>query len=334
MTQADVKESAREIFRGAPELDRHLALFDRAGVDMRYFAFPKSYYLDGKPFGRRNDDYIRVGQTLGEEAVRRALLAAHLEPRDVDAFLFTTTTGLATPSLDALLAPRLGFRLDVRRIPLFGLGCAGGAGILALAADHLRHRPDGVAVALSVELCSLTLLIHEATVTNLVGVALFGDGAAAAVLTGGNRSSNGPAVAAAETALFPESSHLMGWRFSEAGFGLELSPAVPAFVAEELPSRVREFLGRHGQSPESIRHFALHPGGRQVLEAYRRGFGLSAEALAPTREALRKVGNLSSASVFFSLREVMDTAHPQAGDTGFLAALGPGFAAEMMLLRW
>jgi alkylresorcinol/alkylpyrone synthase len=275
-----------------------------------------------------------VARALGEQAVRGALEKASLEPRDVDAFLFTTTTGLATPSLDALLAHRLGLRAGVRRMPFFGLGCAGGAALLGMAADHLRARPTGVAVVLSVELCSLTLLLGDHSKTNLIGMALFGDGAAAAVVTGAKRKTEGPAVTVAETEYFEDSLHLMGWRFSEAGFELLLSPTVPAFILEALPPRVTAFWGRHGLAKEDIRHFALHPGGRQVLEAYRKGLGLTDGELAPTRAALQHYGNLSSASVLFSLGELLAAGRPEPGDRGFMTALGPGFAAEMLLLQW
>ena len=334
MTQEEAREAVRRQFTRIPDLDRLLPLFDRSGVGTRYFAYPKEYYLDGKSFGRRNDDYIQVAQTLGEKAVRTALERAELEPHDVDTFLFTTTTGLSTPSLDALLAHRMGMRADVRRMPFFGLGCAGGAALLGMAADTLRTRPNGVAVVLAVELCSLTLLLNDTSKTNLIGMALFGDGAAAAVVAGAKRGGSGPAVTAAETEYFENSLHLMGWHFSEAGFELVLSPTVPAFILEALPGRVNAFWGRHGLARNDFRHFALHPGGRQVLEAYRRGLGLTDAELLPTREALRNYGNLSSASVLFSLNELLETTHADPGDRGFMTALGPGFAAEMLLLEW
>jgi len=303
-------------------------------VRTRYFAFPKEYYLDGKSFGRRNDDYIQVAKELAEKAVRTALDRAGLEPAQVDAILFTTTTGLSTPSVDALLAHSLKLRPDVRRMPFFGLGCAGGAALLGMGADYLRTRPNGVVVVVAVELCSLTLLLDDTSKTNLIGMALFGDGAAAAVLTGAKRDGAGPTVTAAETEYFENSLHLMGWHFSEAAFALVLSPTVPAFILEALPSRVNAFWARHGLRKEDVRHFALHPGGRQVLEAYRRGLGLTDTELAPTREALRNYGNLSSASVLFSLSELLETTRPESGDRGFMTALGPGFAAEMLLLEW
>ena len=203
-----------------------------------------------------------------------------------------------------------------------------------MAADHLRTRPAGVAVVLSVELCSLTLLLDDASKTNLIGMALFGDGAAAAVLTGHDHVVRGPAVSASETVYFENSKDLMGWRFSEAGFELVLSPTVPAFILEALPREVHAFLGRHGLRKDDIRHFALHPGGRQVLEAYRRGLGLTDTELAPTREALSRYGNLSSASVLFSLDELLKNTKTNPGERGFMTALGPGFAAEMLLFEW
>lgn len=335
--QDEVKEETGRLFASLPEIDRLLPLFDRAGVEWRHMAFPKAYYLEPRGFGARNDDYIRVALELGETAIRRALDRAGLGVDDVDTLLFTTTTGLATPSVDALLAERLGMRPGVRRIPLFGLGCAGGAAGLALAADRLRARPGEVAVVLSVELCSLTWNLDALSKVNLVGIALFADGAGCAVLAGAERSggpASGAAVTAAETVRFPESGHLMGWEFSEAGFGLVLSPGVPAFIAEELPPRVTAFLERHDTARDGVRHFALHPGGRQVIAAYRRGLGLSEDDVAPTREALRRNGNLSSASVFFSLDEVWRTRSPGPGERGLVAAMGPGFAAEMLLLEW
>jgi alkylresorcinol/alkylpyrone synthase len=334
VTQAEAKIEARRAFADLRGIDRLIRVFDGAGVDARHLAFPKEYYLSPRPFGERNRHYIRSARKLGGRAVRDALRRSAIAPGEVGAFLFTTTTGLATPSLDALLAEELELPRDVRRIPLFGLGCAGGAGGIALAADYLRAHPEKVAVVLSVELCSLTLRLETITPVNLVGTALFGDGAGCAVLAGSRRPEAGTEVTATETFLFPDSSGFMGWDFSEAGFGLVLSPQVASFITEALPPRLEAFLAKHGLTLPDLQHLALHPGGRRVVEAYRQGLGLEEEALAPTRAVLRRYGNLSSASVLFSLAEVLETGSPQAGDLGLLAALGPGFAAEMVLLRF
>ncbi len=334
MTQSEAKEGARIAFAGLPDLDRLLHLFDRSGVESRYMVHPRDWYLAPRSFGERNHEYIRAATDLGGRAVSAALDRAGLAPTDVDTFVFTTTTGLATPSVDALLAARLGMKPGLRRLPLFGLGCAGGAAGLAVASDRLRSRPGETAVVLSVELCSLTLLVEQVSKVNLVGSALFGDGAAAAVLTGAGRKTEGPAITGAATVLFPDSGHLMGWDFTERGFELVLSTQVPGFILEAFPDRALAFLAEHGLTLADVAHFALHPGGRQVLEAYRRGLGLPREATEASAAALRRVGNLSSAAVLFSLAEILERGGAKPGDRGLAAAMGPGFAAELLLLEW
>lgn len=334
VSQAEAKRAARKIFAALPEIDRLIRIYDRAGVEYRHLAFPISRYLDSRSFGERNRDYIRVAVELGEKAVRDALRQAEIEPRTVDLLVFTTTTGLATPSVDALLAHRLDMSPGVRRIPVFGLGCAGGAAALSIAANHLRSQPRGVAVVVSVELCSLTLILKEVSKVNLVGTALFGDGAAAAVLTGAQGPGGGAEVLASETHLFPGTSHFMGWGFSEQGLKLELSPEVPSFIVESFAQPVRTFLSRNRLTLENVDHYALHPGGQRVLAAYGKGLSLTHDDLAPSREVLRNNGNLSSAAVLFVLDEVWRKRNPRPGDRGLVAALGPGFAAEMLLVGW
>ncbi len=338
MSQAEAREGARRLFAGLPELDRLLGVFDRSGVESRALVHPRDWYLEPRPFGERNREYLRAALELGGRAVAEALDQAGIAPDRVDAFVFTTTTGLATPSVDARLAAALGFRPGVRRIPLFGLGCAGGAAAVALAADRLRERPGETVVVLSVELCSLTLLMEEASKVNLVGTALFGDGAAAAVLTAGSGDPaggrRGPRVLASESHLFPGTGGLMGWDFSERGFGLVLSTRVPAFIHEAFPEVARRFLAGQGVAPEQMTRFALHPGGRQVLAAYRRGLGLTDGDLRASTESLRRNGNLSSAAVLFALAELDRGPEPEPGEYGLMAAMGPGFASELLLLGW
>ena len=334
VSQSEAKEEARKVFADLPDIDRLIQVYDRAGVEYRHLAFPKSYYIEPRSFGERNRDFIRIASSLGEDAVRTALSRAEIEPGDVDLLIYTTTTGLSTPSVDALIAHRLGLPTGARRIPLFGLGCAGGAGALSIAADQISSRPDATAVVISVELCSLSLIVGEISKVNLVGTALFADGAAAAVLVTGERTTGGAAILDTQTHLFPETSHFMGWEFSEKGLKLQLSPQVPAFIAEALPQPAKEFLSRNGLTLKDVNHFALHPGGREVLAAYQRGLKLTSEDLGSSRHVLRQFGNLSSASVLFALDETIKSKKPKPGDLGFLAAMGPGFAAEMLLLKW
>lgn len=328
LTQAQVKARWEKEFGETtdPEL---LAVFDHAGVETRYFAFPPEYYLADHPFGRRNQDYIQVAARLAEEATSRCLDRAGRKPEEVDHLLLVTTTGLATPSLDAHLAQRLPFRSDIRRTPLFGVGCAGGAVGLARAFD-LAAGPERVVLLVSVELCSLHFRPGKTTPLHVVGAALFGDGASAALLGPGE----GPTLVASQSYLFPDSLEVMGWEFSEQGMDLVLSPALPSLVRREMRPLIEAFLDRHALDLLEMSHFIIHPGGAKVLEAYGRALELSDRALAPSREFLRDYGNLSSASVLFILEKLQDQVRPVPGEHGLLIAVGPGFAAELLLLRW
>jgi alkylresorcinol/alkylpyrone synthase len=271
---------------------------------------------------------------LAERAVRACLSNTALAPDQIDHVYFVTTTGLTTPSLDALLAARLGMRPDVRRTPVFGLGCAAGAGALARACDVLRASPDAHALVVSVELCSLVFSTQALTPTDLVGVALFGDGAAAVVLGGDGASDRGAAVVDSRSQLFLDAPDLMGWNFTGDGMRLVLSREIPEFVAERVVPVLTAFLEEHGMSPTEIDHFLLHPGGPKVMATYRTALGLSERDLRIARESMRQYGNLSSASVLFMLSDLLSSGTPSEGDRGLMLALGPGFAAEMLLLAW
>ncbi|MBI2932783.1 MAG: type III polyketide synthase [Planctomycetes bacterium] len=322
--QATAREVCRKLL-GDHEL---LDVFDRAGVETRYFAFPPEYYMSGRGFQERNKDYIEQAMLLGERAARGALEKAGVSPGDIDVFLFVTTTGLATPSLDALLAQRMRMRSDVIRMPLFGIGCAGGAAMIARAADMLRARPEHRVLALSVELCGQTFRIRDHSPENTIGAALFADGAAAAVIDG--QAHAGPEIVATGRELFPDTEHVMGWRFANDGMSLVLTIEVPEVIATRVAPALDRFLVKQKVAWQDIRHFVLHPGGRKVLETYQSAMGLSADQLRPSRESLRSVGNVSSAAVLFVLAGI----EAAPGDLGLLAAVGPGFAVEHVLLRW
>ena len=319
---------------GHSHLERLLSIFDRSGVESRFVVHPSAWYLDDRTFEERNREYIHHGLELAEEAVRECLGRAAISPAEIDYVFFVTTTGLATPSLDALLAQRLGLSTSVRRFPLFGLGCAGGAGAIARADDLLRHSSGTRALVVSVELCSLVFSTKALTATDLVGVALFGDGAAAVLLGGDDTATSGVRVVKTQTRLFPEAEHLMGWNFTGDGMRLVLSRDIPRFVAERVAPVVDEFARGLGPSDSHTSHYILHPGGPKVMATYRSALGLPESALRVARHSMRRFGNLSSASVLFMLTDVIDNESPAAGDTGLMLALGPGFAAEMVALAW
>lgn len=318
-------------------LDRLEELHRAVQVNGRYLALPIAEYADLGSFAKRNQAWARVGAELGESAVRAALQQAGLTPREVDAFFFVTVTGVSTPSLDAALANRLGLRPDVKRTPIFGLGCVAGAAGAARAADYLRAFPNQVAVLLSVELCSLTLQREDVSVANIIASGLFGDGAAAVVLAGALRRTSvhsGPQVVATRAVFYPNTERVMGWDLVDGGFKVVLSAKVPQVVAENIQRDVDSFLADHRLQRAQIRHWIAHTGGPKVLKAFESALELPPTALERSWSSLSEVGNLSSASVLFVLGDLLDAGEAKPGDYGVLLAMGPGFCSELVLLQW
>jgi alkylresorcinol/alkylpyrone synthase len=307
-----------------------------ARVGGRHLALPLHEYAALDSFARCNDAFLRVGTDLGEAAVRDGLARAGLAPRDVSHLFFVTVTGISTPSLDARLVNRLGLPASVKRTPVFGLGCMAGAAGVARVSDVLRAFPGEVAVMLSVELCSLTLQRDDASVTNVIASGLFGDGAAAVVLQGGARPRppGAPRVLATRSVFYPDTEWVMGWDVVDTGFKVVLSARVPEVVEAHVGADVDAFLAEHGLDRSRIRHWVAHTGGPKVLEAFRKSLDLPDAAVERSWRSLREVGNLSSASVLFVLGDLLDAGEARAGDLGLLAAMGPGFSAELVLLSW
>lgn len=312
------------------------------GVKTRSLALDLADYPALAGFGATNDAFIRVGLDLGEQAIRGALDTAGLHPDEVDLVIAASVTGIAAPSLEARLVPRLGLRPDVKRLPVFGLGCVAGAAGIARARDYLLGDPDGVAVLLSVELCSLTLQLTDASMPAVVASGLFGDGAAAVVLVGADRARRmgitGPQVLASRSRMYPGTEHVMGWDIGSRGFKLVLSADVPDIVAEYLEDDVVGFLSEHDLKPADITRWVCHPGGPKILQAMENALGLHGDELAVTWRSLARVGNLSSSSVLHVLQDTMagrdGVPRPEPGTPGLLLAMGPGFCAELVLLRW
>jgi len=312
-------------------------------VTGRYLALPIDQYESLSGFGATNSAFIEVGLQLGERAIREALHQANLSPRDVDAIYTTSVTGIATPSIDARLVNRLDLRTDVKRMPIFGLGCVAGAAGVARLSDYLRAWPNEVAVLLSVELCSLTLQPQDLSIPNLIATGLFGDGAAALIGVGEERASTmgaletehrAPRVRHTRSRFYPNSERVMGWDVGDRGFKIVLSAEVPQVVERYLGDDVRQFLTEHNLKPDDIQHWVCHPGGPRILNAVQTALGLDDEALSLTWESLRDIGNLSSASVLFVLEATMSQRKPQRGELGLMIAMGPGFCAELVLLEW
>jgi len=304
-------------------------------VGGRHLALPMEDYLE-LDFGRANDAFIRVGTDIGAQAITRALDAAGLQATDVDAIFTTTVTGVATPSLDARLVNRLGLRTDVRRTPMFGLGCVAGAAGIARVADYLAGHPDHVAVLLSVELCSLTLQRKDLTIPNLIATGLFGDGAAAVVMTGANhkRPPGMPRVVDSRSRFYPDTERVMGWDIGNTGFQIVLSAGVPDMVTKHMGDDVDDFLAEHDMGRHDISRWICHPGGPKVLRAFESTLGITEHDTGLTWTSLREVGNLSSASVLHVLRDTLEQRPCEPGERGLILAMGPGFCAELVLLEW
>lgn len=312
-----------------------------AGVGARHLALPLEQYADVTGFGQANDLFIQQGSVLGEQAIATALAEAGIAAHEVDLVVCTSVTGIAAPSLEARLAGRLGLRPDVKRIPVFGLGCVAGAAGIARLHDYLTGHPEQVAVLLSVELCSLTLQRADATPANLVAGALFGDGAAALVAVGarhplaaGAAEAAGPTVTASRSRLYPGTERALGWEIGDSGFRIVLGAELPELVRLHVGEEVRSFLADHDLKPPDITAWVCHPGGPRILDALGESLQLDDRALELTRRSLAEVGNLSSASVLHILRDTLALRPPPAGTPGLLLAMGPGFCSELVLLRW
>jgi alkylresorcinol/alkylpyrone synthase len=341
--QEDITDTLGDVVLGHhAQQSEKVALLRRlhgaAGVRTRHLALPLEAYRDLGGFGASNDVFIDQGVRLGERAVRGALDAAHLEPADVDMLMTTSVTGIAAPSLDARLMGRLGLRSDVKRVPIFGLGCVAGAAGIARLHDYLEGHPDGVAVLLSVELCSLTFQSDDDSTANLVASGLFGDGASAVVLVGERRAAemglDGPAVVATRSRFYPDTERVMGWDIGASGFRIVLAATVADVIRAYLAEDVEAFLDVHDLKIPDVDTWVAHPGGPKVIDAIVDALGLEPEALDVTRRSLAEIGNLSSSSVLHVLERTLAEGRPTPGTPGVLMAMGPGFCAELVLLRW
>ncbi|MFJ5925887.1 type III polyketide synthase [Kitasatospora sp. NPDC092948] len=313
--------------------------FAGAGVASRHLAYPLERHEEIDGFGRANDAWLEAACELAQQSAELALARAELAAEQVDVVVSTTVTGIAVPSLEARIASRLGLREDVRRVPLFGLGCAGGAGGLAVVHDILTDgRSDRVALLLATELCSLTLQRADTSPANLLATALFGDGAGALLAVGDDHpaaaAAGGPVVVATRSRLYPGTERLLGWQVGDSGFGILLGPELPELVRLHVAEEVESFLAAHDLKPGDVGSWVCHPGGPRLLDVLAEELGLPEEALAPSRESLARCGNLSSASVLHILRDVIDQGPPAPGSFGLMLALGPGFSSELVLLRW
>ena len=354
VTMDDVKERLTQVFPlSESRTSMMMEVVENAKVDRRYFIFPPDYTVEPRSLEQTSKEYQEHSVKLGRKVAADCLKNAGIAATDVDLLITVSCTGVIIPSLDAFLINDLGFRSDVRRIPITELGCAAGAAALGRAWDFLKGVPEGNVLIVSVELPSLTFQRRDMSPANLISTILFGDGAAAALVSRGNSAArtpatgshngngvsgahavNHPRILGSRSHLFPNSIDAMGFDLKDGGLHIVLSKDVPQLIRDKIKGLVEGFLASYGLAQDDLAAFVLHPGGQKLLLFIEEELGLPRAMTQYSWDVLREYGNLSSASVIYVLQEWMTKGKMAAGEYGLLTAFGPGFSAEMMLLQW
>lgn len=354
VSQGEVRELVGAMFDRLPRIERLMGVFENTGIDSRYLGAPLEWFGQDHSFEEKNDLWFECALELSLQASRKAIAQAGIEVGQIGGVVLVTTTGIATPSLESYLIQKMGIPLSAVRLPLWGLGCAGGAAGLARAAELAKNRPGQYVLMVAVELCSLTFMRNDLSKSNLIATSLFADGAAAVVLGNPEREEestelsvswlgnstespnrpNGkaPRVVGGFTRLLPSSYDVMGWDVAQGGLKVRFAQSIPSLVQGELGNLIREGLDSYGLTTSAIGTWVLHPGGAKVLTAYREGMGIDQQSYDASWSVLRRFGNMSSPTVLFVLEDLIGKVEP--GSTGILLALGPGFAAEGVVMEW
>ena len=330
LPQPELRAFARRFFADDfPQLDRLLTAFDHSGIDERQMASPLAWYDTKHSFAEKNEVYRHCALDMSARAAREALERSGVAADELAALVFVSTTGIATPSLDSYLVQLLGMSRAAARVPLWGLGCAGGAAGLARAADLVRAL-DRPVLLIAAEVCSATFIHGDRSKSNLIATALFGDGAAAAVLA---PSDEGLRVLASHSHLIDDSEDIMGWTLEAEGLRVRFARSIPDLVRRTVPGFKRAAAAVAGIEAEAIEHLVVHPGGAKVLAAYEHALGMPRARMETAHEVLRAHGNMSSPTLLFVLERFMRST-PRTGAPGLALGLGPGFAAESVVFRW
>lgn len=343
INQTEAAQLTRALFTNRfKNIERLLTVFQNGGIENRYLTMPLDWFKHTHTFEEKNQLYIEHAVKYGVQAVQKCLqspttLEKAVDPTEIDAIFYISSSGIATPSIEARIMNLLPFRSDTKRIPIWGLGCAGGAAGLSRAYEYCRAFPHANVLVLSVELCSLTFQKDDYSKSNLVGASLFADGIAC-VLVSGNQSNLqpiklAPTIVGTSSKFMPDSEDVMGWSIQNNGLHVIFSRSIPSIITKWLGPIVHEFLTKYHLTTEDITHFVAHPGGKKVLTAYEHALHFSAEKTATSRHTLTHYGNMSSPTVLYVLKQFMED-KPKHKEFGLMAALGPGFCGELLLLQW
>ena len=331
--QQDVKAKARALFaENFPHVNRLIQAFDNTEIVTRNFCKPIGYYAESNTFEQRNNDYISCSLEYSLKAIGDCIIKARINKEDITDIVFVSTTGLATPSIDALIINKLRLNEHINRFPVWGLGCAGGVSGLAKANTLAKANPDAVVLLIAVELCSLTLIKSDYSKSNFIGSSLFSDGIAACIVKGDNYGKNKEVTfLASSSKLYYDSLEVMGWDFQDTGFKVLFSRDIPTFINEHIKEDITIFLAKHNLELRDIKNFIFHPGGKKVLDAYTNAPQIEGDFLKSTREIMNANGNMSSVTVLYVLEKFMTGGYEDG--FGLMLAMGPGFSSEMVLLN-
>jgi alkylresorcinol/alkylpyrone synthase len=333
IAQQEVKVQAREMFAtNFPLVERLIDVFDNAGIQTRNFCKPLSYYSAPNSFEERNKEYIRCAVEYAAKAIGECTILAGVSAKDITDIIVVSTTGLATPSIDALLINKLKLNPRIKRMPVWGLGCAGGVSGIAKADVVANANPDAIVLLVAIELCSLTIIKNDYSKSNFIGSSLFSDGVAACIIKGDHHGEDGQvSLLGSASELYYHSLDMMGWDFRDNGFKVIFSKDIPGFINCHIKKDILEFLDGHGLALKDIKNFVFHPGGRKVLQAYSDALNVEGVFLKKTRETMSDYGNMSSATVLYVLKKFMEDGFERG--YGLMLAMGPGFSSEMVLLK-
>jgi len=333
ISQQEVKEQAQIMFsKNFPQTNRLIFAFDNTEIKTRNFCKPLSFYTSTTTFEQRNLEYINTALEYSVQAVEDVVKKSGISKDDITDIIFVSTSGLATPSMDALIINKMRLNSHVRRSPLWGLGCGGGVSGMAKANAMAMADPDAVVLLVAVELCSLTLIKNDYSKSNFIGSSLFSDGIAACIIKGDNHGINQKVTYFdASSKLYYDSLEVMGWEFQDTGFKVLFSKDIPTFINEHVLEDITEFLAKHKLQLSDIKNFIFHPGGKKVLDAYTDALAVGDDFLKKTREVMNDNGNMSSVTVLYVLEKFLSEGFNDG--YGLMMAMGPGFSSEMVLLK-